>query len=434
MARRAVSMPAMGRKLRQPQHPFSIRQRPWAITPFFIAPVLPGETMKNLMFSARCVTDPVMNPIQGWWAEYYFFYVKHRDLAARADFEQMMLDPAWTDDNVDDTVANPFHYFHGEGINWVDHCLKRILAGDDKVTFFRNTGEAWNSGGLEAVTGLPKAAVVGDTVWDSLLADADTVDLDVDVDLDADDTITASEIDQAMRTWELLHEQGLTDMTYEDYLATFGTKVKREELHVPELVRFVRRWSYPSNTIDPSSGQPSSAVSWSVQERADKDRFFKEPGFLVGFTVVRPKVFLSRQRGTVASQMNSLVRWLPAVLSDDPSASLVHQPDTTGLLGDVADANGYWFDMKDLLIYGEQFVNHALDGSGDVNIVTLPATDLTRRYATDADIDRLFADRDTEEPAYTATRIWVRQDGLVSLSIAGRQVDSSVTRVPVNHT
>lgn len=428
----AIRQPAMARRIRQPQHPFAIRQRPWAITPFFIAPVLPGETMKNLLLSSRCVTDPIVNPIQGWWLEYYFFYVKHRDLADRAEFEQMMLDPSWSDDNVDSDAANIWHYFHGDGINWLDHITRRILAGDDKVTYFRNTGEPWNSGGLEAKSSLPKAAVVGDNWTDSLLADEHIQDMDVDVDLNADDTITASEIDQAMRTWEMLHEQGLTDMTYEDYLATFGTRVKKEELHVPELVRFVRRWSYPSNTIDPATGQPSSAVSWSIQERADKDRFFKEPGFLVGYSVCRPKVFLSRQKGTVSSQLNSLTRWLPAVLSDDPSASMVHQPDVTGLLGDVTDAGGYWFDMKDLLIYGEQFVNQAFDTS-DVNHVTLPAADLTRRYPTDADIARLFVDQDDVGEDYTATRIWIRQDGLVSLNIAGRQVDTSITRVPVNH-
>ena len=423
----AASVPRMARRQRSPQHPFSIRQRPWAITPFFIAPVLPGETLKNLMWSARVITDPIKNPITGWWLEYYYFYVKHRDLADSEEFQSMMLDPEWDDDAVDSSSASAVHYFHGAGINWLDHITRRICAGDANVTYFRNTGEAWD---IATAGGLPLARVVGNNLWDSLMPAGDVTSADIDVDLNADDTITASEVDEALRTWEMLHTNGMTDMTYEDYLATFGTRLRKEELHVPELVRFVRRWAYPSNTIDPTTGAPSSAVSWSVQERADKDRFFKEPGFLVGFTVCRPKVYLSRQAGTATAVMNNLYAWLPAVLSGDAPASMLHQPDTTGLLGNVDDANGYWFDVKDLFLYGEQFVNHALD-SDNANVVTLPAADLQRTYPASTDLKALFVDQDDPEadPPYTATAINIRQDGLVSLTIAGRQADTSPTRI-----
>lgn len=416
----AASVPRMARTTRNPQHPFSVHHKPWQITPFFIAPVLPGETLKNLMWSARVITDPILNPITGWWCEYYYFYVKHRDLVdISEDLQAMMLDPEWDDDPVDASVAVPLHYFHGAGIDWWDHILKRLCAGDANVTYFRNTGEAWDAATLD---GLPLARVSGDNVWDSLMPAADVTSADVDVDINADMTITASEVDEALRTWQMLHSQGLTDMTYEDYLATFGTRLKRSEEHVPELVRFVRRWAYPSNTIDPATGAPSSAVSWSVQERADKDRFFKEPGFLVGVTVVRPKVYLANQAGTTTAAMNSLFAWLPAVLMGDANASMVHQPDTTGILGNVADANGYWFDVKDLFLYGEQFVNHALT-SDKANVVSLPAADLARVYPAAGDPAALFVDDDP------GTAILVRQDGLVSLSIAGRQADTSPTRV-----
>ena len=65
---------------RRPQHTFAIEARPWQLVPFFIAPVLPGETMKNMLFQARIVSDPIKNPLIGWWAEFFFWYVKHRDL------------------------------------------------------------------------------------------------------------------------------------------------------------------------------------------------------------------------------------------------------------------------------------------------------------------------------------------------------------------
>ena len=73
-------LPQQGRVLRRPQHPFQIRTRPWLLQPFFIAPVLPGETMENCLIQFRSVTDPIKSPLVGWWAEYYLFYVRHRDL------------------------------------------------------------------------------------------------------------------------------------------------------------------------------------------------------------------------------------------------------------------------------------------------------------------------------------------------------------------
>ena len=75
-----------GRTLRRPQHPFSLMIRPFQLQPFSIAPVLPGETLKNLLTQARVVTDP-LNPLTrvvGWWCEHYYFYVKHRDLSEGA--------------------------------------------------------------------------------------------------------------------------------------------------------------------------------------------------------------------------------------------------------------------------------------------------------------------------------------------------------------
>lgn len=420
-----------GRRLRMPDTPFIIRQQPWSITPFCIFPVLPGETLKNLRWQARAVTDPIKNPLIGWWLEYYFFYIKHRDLEERQQFEQMMLDPTWTDDAVDSQTTNRFHYYDGsaDGINWIDKCLKRICDGagayGGAVTYFRDTGEAWNLS-LDG-NGLPRARAFGQDLYDSLRS-ADALETE-DVVLDtSDDEVTASEIDAALRTWSALSEMGLTDMTYEDYLATFGTRVRKEELHVPELLRFVRRWQYPSNTVDPATGEPSSAVSWVVQERADKDRFFKEPGFIFGVTVARPKVYRGTQHSTATAQLNTLDSWLPAMNADSPISSWRKVNDT---LFPVTDTDGAVIDMKDLFLYGEQFTNYQ---PGEANspghhFVGLPTGGLGKKYVADADVKALWVDQDVggEDP-HTATKIYIRQDGIVSCAISGRQVDTSITR------
>ena len=83
------------RKPRSPKHSYYISHRPFQITPFMIAPVLPGETLKNLNVQGRAISDPLavgMGNILPWWHEFFFFYVKLRDLDARDDIERMFLE------------------------------------------------------------------------------------------------------------------------------------------------------------------------------------------------------------------------------------------------------------------------------------------------------------------------------------------------------
>ena len=58
-------------------------------------------------------------------------------------------------------------------------------------------------------------------------------------------------------------------------------------------------WAYPANTVDPATGLPTGSASFAVNIRADKDRFFNEPGFIFGVTMVRPKIFLVTRPGPV---------------------------------------------------------------------------------------------------------------------------------------
>lgn len=401
-----------GRVLRTPQHPFQLRYRPWQITPFLIAPVLPGETMKNLLLQSRVITDPIKNRLIGWWTEYYVFYVKHRDLTQRDEFVQMVLDPEWDDTPVvesDDTVEHYFAPGTSSKINWVEKCLERVVE-----EYFRYEGEAWDD---HMIGNLPAAQVVGQTWLDSLISDTAIAPLlDVDVDANADLTITAGEVTAAMQQYEFLKQNFAVDLTYEEFLQSYGVRTPREELHKPELVRYMRSWAYPVSAIDPTDGSAASAVTWSVSERADKDRFFKEPGFLFGVTVSRPKVYFSKQTSTATTLLNDAYAWLPAVLTNDPRTSLKPIEDVTGPLGDVTDGAGYWVDLRDLYLYGEQFVNFALTET-DANLMALPTADLQKRYTDATMTDTLFA---AASPANQ-----VRVDGLVSLTISGRQVDTS---------
>ena len=52
-----VDLPRQGRVSRRPEHTFHVRYRPFQIQPVMIAPVLPGETMKQAQFQVRAVAD-----------------------------------------------------------------------------------------------------------------------------------------------------------------------------------------------------------------------------------------------------------------------------------------------------------------------------------------------------------------------------------------
>ena len=76
---RVMRAPALQekRQLRRPVHRFNLVTRPFAVTPAMIAPVLPGETLKNALFQSRVLTDPLKPNMRltGWWCEYMLFCV-----------------------------------------------------------------------------------------------------------------------------------------------------------------------------------------------------------------------------------------------------------------------------------------------------------------------------------------------------------------------
>jgi hypothetical protein len=362
--------------------------------------------MRNLLLQARAVSDPVKSKLVGWWIEYYFYYVKHRDLGGRDTFSAMMLNPA-TSLAAFNQAASVDYYHATTTISWVKECLQRVVEWD-----FRLSNEAWNN---VLIGNLPAAQINVRNATDSAINHtARAAIAEVNVDLDASGTTTAREVDQALWQWQALRTQGLTTMSYEDYLASFGVRPTKAEVHAPELIRYIRDWQYPSNTVNPADGSVASALSWKVAERADKDRYFSEPGFLFGCTIARPKVYLSKQDGTFTDLMTDMYSWLPAVLRDDYQASFKKVLALGAPLKSTTDA--YWVDLKDLLLYGEQYVNFALSAT-DAGLVALPTAALQKRYASATDADALFVGANN----------LVRQDGIVSLSIATTMKETSET-------
>ena len=79
-----VDLPRQGRVSRRPEHTFHLRFRPFQIQPCLIAPVLPGETMKQAQVQVRAVADPIRNPLVGWWTSWMRFCIAALAVSGRA--------------------------------------------------------------------------------------------------------------------------------------------------------------------------------------------------------------------------------------------------------------------------------------------------------------------------------------------------------------
>lgn len=411
------NVPSQRRVERRPAHNWWVKHRPYQIQPMVIAPVIPGETLQRGLFQCRAKTDAlaVNNSMLGWWLEHYWFYVKLTDMEGRDEFRSMLLQYGH-DISAYNAAAKTAHYHAGPSVDWVDQCLTRVVE-----EYFREEDD-----GTVTFDGLPQASVNQESFLDSAkLASATSA---TDHEVPGENPLVPDELQatfaQHFTQWEHMRAQGLTSATYEDWLRAYGVtpppdERSSEEDYHPELLRYSRDFQYPSTVVDGASGSSTSAVIWSVAERIDKKRFFREPGFIFGCTVARPKVYFANQRGAGASMMNDAYAWLPAVLRDHPFTSLKSFSSSTGADGPLADipSEGYWIDIRDLLVYGDQFVNFDMAAT-PAGTVALPTASMQRRFVASADIDKLFNDA-------AGGFKHIQQEGRIALDILGNQKDTT---------
>lgn len=399
---------------RRPQHKFNLKTKPYGLYPFMVAPVLPGESLKSLLLQSQCWSDPLAAGVMkniGWWNEYYFFYVKHRDLMG---FEQAvdglgkdLIDMFVSNESIashQDADGNAVTYCPPAGVDFTLEGLKRVTE-----EYFRDEGEAWD---IATVDGVPLVKIYGRGTSDGfekLTLASHYEDRTVDVPEKIDDLM------DAYTEWQAMYDAGLMDMDYEDWMRTYGSNsvlpnVDRVDHHIPENLCHWREFQMPTNTVEPTTGVPATAVGWRIAKRHNKAAFFAEPGWIFGYTCVRPKVYL-KSKGSIAAMMQTRDSWLPAIMAGHLDAShLLIDDDAGPLAGNVGAETGYWLDLKDLLNYGDQFVNYAIPNGPP--FVDLPTATGGRRYVSAEDITQFFA-----APLTGA----FMQDGVVSMTILGRQ-------------
>ena len=156
-------------------------------------------------------------------------------------------------------------------------------------------------------------------------------------------------------------------------------------------------------------------------ETADEGEFFQEPGFLVAFSVTSPKVYFGGLAGFNAGFAKRAWDWMPSYVMDMPETSLKYFSQDTGPLGNQnATSDRYYIDMRDELLFGDQFQNVAPFGVGPTSsyanhILPLPAGAVIGwKYPTEAMAKAFFVDTSTAA---------INQDGYFSFSIKGKQVN-----------
>lgn len=383
------------RRTRSPQHTWNTTLLPWSQVPVMVAPVLAGETMKNAVIQARVMSSPVVSSVQGWWLEFYLFYVRVGDLDEADIIRAAIADPSQSMSSIAQGALPAYYHYHAGTPCYGLMCHKVVSRA-----YFRGEGETWNS---NMVGSYPAVQVAGKSWIDSLHTNAEAG--------------SPTDSDLWLKQWaafQNLRNAKLTTNTWSEYLAKSGVKVPPQlvenvqDYRIPELVRFVRDFAYPVPTVDNATGLVRSTVQWSLAERIDKRRYFAEPGWLFGLMVVRPKVYYGKQFQNMTDTIqNEAAGFLPPEFETDPHTSL----NTGGIDNYVTDgtATTCWFDRRDLFLYGDQYLGSPTSAGVTV---ALPAADLSnKKYPTSTDAHAMFVD---------TTAGAVAADGICTLRIASR--------------
>lgn len=370
-----------------------------------MAPVKARETLLSFNMQARVKTDPVLSSVMGWYQQYYIFYVKLRDLASKTEIVAMFIDDSAS--ALADDAADVMTYHEGStggGMNFTKECLDKVVAD-----WFTREDVA-----VATVGGLPMAEIVSQTWLDS--AKVESTDPPVNELIGDQQTIPDrwSTFTDQFAQYERMRQYHLVDVTFEDYLADQGVdspvKPDREQ-NRSELITHYSEFTYPSTVVD-GDGTATSRAIWSFNEIFRKKKFFTEPGFIIGVTCMRPKLYMQFQESAGVQMMQTPYAWIPASIEDDPFMRILKFDGVgggeDGPLGTRPNED-YYVDIGDLFTYGDQFHNIASPTAAQ-GFPNLPSINLDHWYPAESDVDALFT---------TTTINENEQDGSMVLNILG---------------
>jgi len=392
------------RHKRSPNFPVAGVMKPYGLYPIFAHVVLPGETLNSATLKWRCLSMPVAHPLAGAWLESWFVYVKFTDLDRALG--EMFVSSSFSTTGYTAGATSSRYFTKAGQIDWIRLCTERFhdafFAPDhtprtiDGVRQTRRSVASWYQN------------MIFEPAAEALVT-----------------TDTSATYEQ-MSAWQMLQQMALTEVTYEKYLEQYGVKSIAASEGDPELLRYARSWTQPVNTVEPTTGAPSSAWVWSDEIKLDKAKRFSEPGFVVCVAAVRPKMFEKNIDYSFLGNLWGFQDFYPIYNIEDPTAGIKTLADSDPVFGadfrtDVG-AVSMLYDHRDLLSHGEQFINERSGpyplpmSTGMKGNDASDPQDLRGEYCTLADVDALFTG---------ATNKFCYYEGIGHLDVSGNVTDTT---------
>lgn len=407
-----VVQPGQGRTRfrRTPHFPFIGAMRPFGLYPIWAHPVLPGETLESCEVKLRAISQPIKNPLVGSWLESWLFYCKFTDIDR--NLGGMFISDTFSTTGYLAAADAPRYFVKAGQIDWIRLVTERI-----HQAYFRHENEA-----IRTTDGVPMIKINAQHWMQNLLfKPADVVPSATSVGAQANQ----------LNAFEMMQLMSMSELTYEKYLEQFGVQSISTNIGEPELLRFTRSWTTPVNTVEPTTGVPSSAWIWSDEIKSAKPKRFDEPGFLIFLMAVRPKVFLKNQAASMIGNLWGFSDWFPVYNLEDPAMGVKDIVSTDPVFLPAWSTGGPFnliYDHKDLLSHGEQFVNAVVgDMPYPIPFVGRPTVavgsepeDLRSEYMVQTtDVDSWFV-------GTTAPTKRIAFEGIGNVSISGHITDTTV--------
>lgn len=338
------------RKRRRPSFDLAGTIRPFGLYPMWATPVLPGETLSKVDVKYRLLSMPIKHPFFGAWFETWMVYVPLTSIDEA--LAQMFISEDVPTTGFTAASDRPRYFTKSGQIDYVKLATDRFVQH-----FFRDEEEpGWSTHLIDTDIHVLRRQSMD---WAQNLA---FVPENMDV------TALPSELpeDGTLTPLEIMRLSGMSEVTYEKYLQQYGVSKKAAEksASLPEVLRYTREWTTPVNQIEPSTGKPSSAWSWGGNISADKNKRFDEPGFVIMYGCMRPKLLDSQLAASMVGELWGFKDFFPVYNLDDPAAGLrVLDPANKVLVRSGAGQDEpLLYDHRDLLAHGEQFVNDWTNG------------------------------------------------------------------------
>lgn len=409
------------RKTRRPQFPLAGTMRPYGLYPMWATPVLPGETLKSAEMKYRLLSMPIKHPLAGAWFETWMVYVSLTDMDEA--LAEMFISSDMATTGYVAAADNPRYFVKAGQIDYIKMAMDTITAA-----YFRDEEEP----GTYTIDGVPMASRMN-WDWAQNLQFQPAGLQHQKLSGMATETATGS-LQDTYSAFDIMRLTGMSELTYERYLQQYGVSKKEAavQARIPEILRYTRSWTVPTNTVEPTTGRPSSCWAFGETIKAEKPRRFDEPGFVICIGCVRPKLFDPTLVASMVGELWGFADWFPVYNLADETAGLKsfllsEQKVLTGT--GTPTTSRLLYDHRDLLSHGEGFVNN-WSGPYDLPSITSRSVadatvypDLRAKYPTTSDIDALFVEADADEP--DATRMQCFYEGIASVEISGHVVDTT---------